>query len=160
MTLLEATRSLAPAERSMLDMIRVDVGDGGYKATFSINMRLPHADNLDLPAGVELLGFVRTPDIIRILDWRIDPWEQMLELIHDPELSMAGVLGMMEACEGVQRSAFSGWEESLYETSPLVRSHRSRINPRPRALRRGWAPPRCCSHQPKRRAQRWPPAVR
>jgi hypothetical protein len=99
-SLREVILALDPFERQRISSIRIAPGSGGYLATISISAMLPLGESSEhLPEGIQLLGAEGYPPIERIIDWRIDPWEQILEVIHDPYLSQSSELGNMEAAE-------------------------------------------------------------
>lgn len=80
MRLIEAVQNMGDLERSALSAIHIERDTTGYLATFSINLKLPHTQPMDLPKGVSLRGFTRWPDQKEILDWRIPALEQIKEL--------------------------------------------------------------------------------
>lgn len=80
MRLIEAVQAMGDLERSALSSIRIERDATGYIATFSIHLKLPHAQSPDLPKGIQMLGWQGWPDQNEMLDWRIPAIEQIKEL--------------------------------------------------------------------------------
>ena len=99
MKLVDAARELDPIERSHFSSIMITAADGGYRARFVIHISMPHAESPKLPKGVSVSGIEHLPDIERVIDWRIPAWEQVLEVVNDPILSLPSELGKMQAVE-------------------------------------------------------------
>lgn len=102
--LLCAIQSLDPFVRAHISTMRITTGPEGYRVVLSINHYGPvpvetkrHMEG-KFP-GITMLGVSRHPDIEYLVDWQTPIWEQILQLIKDPEISKPEELGSMEAAE-------------------------------------------------------------
>ncbi len=88
--LLEAVRALGELERSALASIRIERDSGGYLARLDFSLSLPRGESLDLPKGVELMGFQRWPEQEILLDWRTPALAQ-IQTLH-----ASGICGALD----------------------------------------------------------------
>lgn len=70
-----------------------------YVARFVIHIYLPAPVDPDLPESVTFHAINHVPDIERELDWQTPARDQVLQLIHDPELARPQEFGTMKAAE-------------------------------------------------------------
>lgn len=97
--LIDVVREIEDLERSAIDAISITPGATGYDVRISVHLFLPASENPKLPDGCTMTGVQHWPDILRMIDWRVPAWDQVLEVVNDPELSKPENLGSMEAAE-------------------------------------------------------------
>ena len=100
-TLRDALCELDEFQLARISGIHIETGTGGYQIRAILNAFLPLDPGgvSELPVGVSVSGFQRWPDIELVCAWQTDIWDQILEAIRDPWLTVPDRLGTCEAVE-------------------------------------------------------------